>query len=559
MVTSTDRAKTLAMITILEKLLEPKSNAIEAIKLLADSLKVKIAKTTLTKELEEHPDYPSLLSIGDVLSNYGIENLAIKLDPEKLSEIPTPFIAPITGGKSDVIFFSVVREVKQESLTFFNPEEHEWADISKDDFLKRFSGTVLLAEADEHAGEKEYNKKIKEEKRTATIQGLIVFCIPAILILLGIVAFVRVGRSALLPFVFSILTLLGAVTGALLLWYELDRYNPVLLQICSAGKKVNCGAVLNSKASKIAGISWSIIGFSYFMGELLLLLFTGVTNAQTLFLVSWLNVSALPYTLFSIYYQWKIAKQWCLLCLCVQGLLMFQFAVAVTGGWHSLFSFDIISIELVLKTATAFGIPFIATMLLIPALQKGKANKENKTELQRLKNNAAIFEVLLAKQKTVTESTHNLGITIGKPDAKYKLVKVCNPYCGPCAKAHPTMEDLLENNPDVQIQIIFTATNKKDDTKALPVKHLMAIAEKGDEQLTIQALDDWYLPEKKDYAVFAAKHPMNGELQNQEAKIEAMDTWCNKEQVVFTPTFFLNGHKLPSIYSVNDLKYLLTV
>jgi uncharacterized membrane protein len=547
------------MLTILEKLLEPKSNAIEATKLLVDNLKVKIAKTTLTKELEEHPDYPSLLSIGDVLNNYGIENLAIKLDPEKLGEIPVPFIAPIKGEKNDVNFFTVIREIKQESLTYFDPEKREWGNISKEDFLKTFSGTVLLVEADEHAGEKEYNKKIKEEKRTAISQRLIVFCIPAIVILAGIAAFLRVGASALLPFIFSIVTLLGAVMGVLLLWYELDQYNPVLLQICSAGKKINCGAVLNSKAAKIAGISWSSIGFSYFMGELLLLLFAGVTNAQTLFIVSWLNVSALPYILFSIYYQWKIAKHWCVMCLYVQGLLLFQFAIALIGGWHSLFSFDIISIELVLMTATAFGVPFMATMLLIPALQKGKENKKNKNELQRLKHSAEIFEALLAKQKTILEGTHKMGITLGKPDAKYKLVKVCNPYCGPCAKAHIPMEDLLENNSDVQIQIIFTATNKEGDRKTLPVKHLMAIAEKGNERQIKQALDDWYLPEKKDYAVFAAKHPMNGELQHQEAKIEAMNDWCNKSNIVSTPTFFLNGREVPSVYSVNDLKYLLTI
>jgi len=43
---------------------------------------------------------------------------------------------------------------------------------------------------------------------------------------------------------------------------------------------------------------------------------------------------------------------------------------------------------------------------------------------------------------------------------------------------------------------------------------------KGDEQQTTKALDDWYLPAKKEYEVFASKHPMNGELKAQGDKIQ---------------------------------------
>ncbi len=549
------------MFAIVQSLFQPKSNLPEAAKLLIDLLHVKLTKTTLCKEIEEHPDYPSLLSISDILTKYGIDNLSIRLEPEKLDEVPVPFLTPIRAEKDFEVFFTVVRAIENDTLVFYDPERYKWRSIPKGEFIKRFSGTVLLADVSgpENAGEKKYREILRGERKKSIADQAVAFTVPVLVGIAGITAFIQSPRNALLPLLFILITLTGAVVGTLLLWYELDQYNPLLRQICSAGKKVNCGAVLNSKASKIAGISWSTIGFSYFMGELLLLLFAGITNAQTLFIVSWLNVSALPYIFFSIYYQSKIAKQWCVLCLCVQSLLLFQFAVALTGGWHSLFSFEIISIGLVLRTATAFSIPFIAIMLLNPALQKGKENKKNKNELQRLKNTAEIFEALLVKQKTIMEGAHELGITLGKPDAKYKLVKVCSPYCGPCAKAHLPIEELLESNSDVQIQIIFTATNKEGDIKKAPVKHLMAIAEKGNERQTKQALDDWYLPEKKDYAVFAARYPMNGELKNQEEKIEAMNNWCNKAQIVFTPTFFLNGYEVPSIYSINDLKYLLTV
>ncbi|MFL9485009.1 vitamin K epoxide reductase family protein [Chitinophagaceae bacterium LWZ2-11] len=547
------------MFPFLKKLLEPKTNGPEIAYLLLKTLNIKVSQTTLKKEIEEHPDFTSLISISDVLRNYHVDNIAAKFDPDKLLTVPIPFITQIKGQNTNKLFFTLVNKIDENSVFFFDPEKHKWVVLSLEAFIKLYRGVVLLAEPDKDAGEKDYSQKIYLEKRNRLIQYLIALCIPFIVLAMGIVSLLQNGLNALLPFTFSLLTLSGCFIGTLLVWYEIDQYNPALQQICSAGKKVNCGAVLNSKKSKIWGISWSAIGFSYFMGELLLLLFLGINNDATLCQISWLNVLAVPYIFFSIYYQWKIAKQWCILCLSIQALLILQLTVALIGKWHALLSLSNITYALVWPTITAFAIPSIFLALLIPALQKTKENKRNKNELQRLKHDAQIFDALLTKQKNITKSTNGLGIFLGNPDAAYKIIKVCNPYCSPCAKAHEPMEELLDNNSNVQVQIIFTATNKEEDIRALPVKHLMAIAEKKDEVMTKKALDDWYRADEKNYDAFAAQYPMNGELENIGEKLDAMDQWCKDAEISFTPTFFINGHQLPNIYSVNDLKYFLTI
>src|SRR6202000_1810955 len=98
-------------------------------------------------------------------------------------------------------------------------------------------------------------------------------------------------------------------------------------------------------------------------------------------------------------------------------------------------------------------------------------------ELQRLKHDPQLFDSLLRKQKKMTESTRGLGITLARENRRCKIIKVCNPYCGPCAKAHAPIEEILNNNPNVEVQIVFMATNKDGDIRAPPVKHLLAIAE----------------------------------------------------------------------------------
>lgn len=545
---------------MLSQLISPKENCREVLSLFLKELNVKVTDTTLRNALINHPDYPSLLSISDVLTDYGVGNVSFKVSFEKLEKMPMPFISQIKGEKVQEMFYTVIRSVTNNVLSYYHPERRRWEDIDKENFAKKWSGITLLADAEEKRDEENYTKKYREEVRLKAAKYITFLSVPVIAIIAGISALFNYGTSAIYPVLFSLLSLAGSIIGSLLLWYEVDQYNPVLQQICSSGKKVNCGAILNSKASKIAGISWSVIGFSYFAGSLFMLLFSGIINPQAIFVLTWLNVLAIPYVFFSVYYQWRIAKQWCVLCLCVQGVLLLQLITALTAGWHLPVPVSpIFSDKLIITFILSYFIPFFIVNLLLPAYRSAKESRRNKTELQRLKHNPQIFNALLAKQKAVTESAAGLGIIIGNPNAAYKIIKVCNPYCGPCAKAHTPIEELVHNNPEIQVQIIFTATNDAEDSRAAPVKHLLAIAEKNNNEAIIkQALDDWYLAEKKEYEMFASKYPMNGELQKQGDKLEKMSTWCNKNEIMFTPTFFVNGNQLPEMYTVNDLKYFLS-
>ncbi|MGF7078474.1 vitamin K epoxide reductase family protein [Mucilaginibacter sp. UYCu711] len=544
---------------LITRLLEPKDNAPEAAFLLAQLMGAKISRSSLEKDIKTHPDYPAFLSISDVLNNHGIENLTAKFDYEKLAELPTPFITQYNGKKHGHQF-TVVKDITGDIITFYNPEDQAWRKTGLKSFSKQNQLTVLLAEIEEPIKEKDYEKNIQEEKRIRLSQSLVAACLPLLLLAVTLLAFFDRGIGALTPALYAILTLAGMAITTLLLWYEVDQNNAALQDICKAGKKVNCGAILDSKAAKIFGISWSAIGFVYFAGGLITLLLTGLSNPGSLMLLSWLTFTAIPYVFYSVYYQWRVAKQWCVLCLSVQTVLVLQCAITFIGGWYNVSLLQNGNIfNMLVQIVAAFAIPFIVITLLLPALRRAKENGQLTLELQRLKHSPEIFRAVLEKQKALTVNPEGLGIIMGNPDAKVKIIKVCNPYCGPCARVHTPMDDLLHNNPELQVQIIFTATADENDYRSKPVKHLLAIDQKQQDGLTEQALGDWYLAEKKDYDVFAKKYPMNGELKKQDEKVEAMRDWCAKTDIQFTPTFFVDGYQLPSNYSVNDLKYFLSV
>ncbi len=544
---------------LITRLLEPKDNAPEAAFLLAKLLGAKISRSTLEKEIKGHPNYPTFLSISDVLNNYGVENLTARFDKEKLPEIPTPFITQI-NGKRQVNQFTVVKEIIDKQVQYYDPEMQSWMVVTLDDFAEKSSDTVLMAEIEEPVKEKDYEGKVAEEKRIRLSQTVMVACLPLFLLLSATFAFINAGSLAILPALYAILILIGMAITVLLLWYEVDQTNIALQDICAAGKKVNCSAILQSKDAKIFGISWSTLGFVYFAGSLTILLFSGLTNLLVLTVLSWITLIATPYVFYSVYYQWRVAKEWCVLCLSVQAVLALQCLITFIAGWHDIALLENTNLgDMFITIVSAYAIPFIIATLLIPALRKSKENGQLTQELQRLKHSPEIFTAILERQKAIEYSTEGLGITMGNPSGSVKIVKVCNPYCGPCAKAHTPIEELLHNNPDLQVQIIFNATNREGDMRAKPVKHLLAIDQNQDAALTGKALYDWYFAETKNYDVFAQKYPMNGELAKQGDKVESMSDWCNKTEIKFTPTFFVNGYQLPSNYSVHDLKYFLSV
>ncbi|RYF33435.1 MAG: vitamin K epoxide reductase family protein, partial [Cytophagaceae bacterium] len=112
------------------------------------------------------------------------------------------------------------------------------------------------------------------------------------------------------------------------LMHGINSNNPFIQNLCNSDGKNNCNAILKSDASRITSwLSWSEVGFFYFTGSLLSLLFA----PSSLFILAWVNVMALPYTIYSLSYQYR-NKTWCALCCTVQALLVLELITALVFG-----------------------------------------------------------------------------------------------------------------------------------------------------------------------------------------------------------------------------------
>ena len=517
-------------------------------------LKINVNNSTVDETLQNHPDWPSLLCISDSLNKWNIPNAAGKVEPADIYQLPTPFIA-FTGGIENPL--EIVSEVSEKKITSYSKRYNKPVIEDKETFLERWNGIYLMAEKTEKSGEKNFELN----KKRAFIKNLIPILLVILLTIISILFLIRnLGSSEIIKefpiYLQYVILMIGVFVTSLLLWHEIDNDNPLLHKVCTGIIKGNCDAILSGKQSKLfSWLSWSEVGFFYFAGGLLTLLFIEPV-VLSLATISYLNILALPYTIYSFYYQGRVAKQWCIFCLAVQVLLILGGINVVSNGL--VFPIQQIPFVLVLKSIMLYLTPVLFWYSLKPYLQRFQESKSTKREYLRIKFNSEILETLLKKQKAITVPTDGIGIDFGNPYATNTLVKVCNPYCGPCSKAHIVLEKLLEEIPNLRIKIIFATPNDPIDRAYKPVNHFMAIdAQSRNKEIIKQALDDWYLAVNKDYEHFAIKYPMNGELNKQGEKIAAMFSWYRDMKVQFTPTIFINGYQLPDAYHIDDLQYFL--
>ncbi len=252
-------------------LFQPNHSLTSGVTQLLHYLKVNVAKSTIKATLENHPDYPSILSISDALKQWKVDSYTLQVDKEKLHQLPLPFIAHLQSKDP----FITVTKVTDNNVVYQTRVGGKTIDKPIPEFLKEWSGVTLFAEASEHSGEKNY----EQSRRKETLQSLrLPFVITLVLAFAAYAAIYQYNHSTIFT-AYSLLLFLklaGCFITALLLWYEVDNANPVLKQICGLGgmgKQTNCSAVLNSKQAKLFNIiSWSEIGFFYFAGGFISLL-----------------------------------------------------------------------------------------------------------------------------------------------------------------------------------------------------------------------------------------------------------------------------------------------
>jgi thiol-disulfide isomerase/thioredoxin len=402
------------------------------------------SRNFLKEVLDCHPEQESLLSISDTFAKYKVDTLAVQIDGDKLDQLPLPCVVQIKGDHHP--YFSCLSWVSEDSVEYMNIKG-ETTKIPRDEFIAIWTGVTLLVEKGENSSEPGYEGRKNEQ-----------LIYRSFLILLGIVGIVWivgisvdwVGTLSHSIGVLSLFTLklAGLVISAILLWSEVDKNNPAIKEFCTGGKNVDCNTVLESFSFE-GMISLSNLAFAYFFSGFFLLMLTSFSGSA-LQLLSYLSFASLVIVPISLFYQGIKIKKWCLLCLWVSGVLILEFAASqiLLANLEPPALIDLSMISFL------FLASIIGWLSLKPYLIAKRDINGYKSKLAKFMSNKEVFDYLLSGSRKISTNTEGLGIFLKGQNSKYHVLKVCNPYCGPCARAHPALEQLYEKG-NIDLQILF--------------------------------------------------------------------------------------------------------
>lgn len=524
---------------------------------LTKELHLDIPRLAIAECLERHPNPGTLLAISETLSFFSIESLPINTKSEDLGALPVPFLSlvDITGnGKFE---YTIVRSV-DENVSFLHPVKRRWVSVESKYFRKISSNNFLLVDASEYVE----NRSLKF-LHLISIKRRYFFAISSALSLFLSYLYLlsSLNEGGILYLLYCISIVFGLFVSALLIVQEVDDYKSRLSKICTIGKKLNCKKILQSEGSRIGGISWIDIGSSYFLGCFFFSLTSLITySLNYLFILWFLSISAVPFIFYSIYYQWRIVKSWCIYCVAIQVVLFSMASVSTYAKWFMI-GLNTSIIDGFVRLSLSFCLSFVIITAISYLMRKEVEGKSSTIDLARLKRNKYIFKSLLEKEKYIDGRLESQGLMLKSQEGRDKLTCVCSLFCGPCGFAMPTVAEIAAiYNDTLDIEFVFTSSRQEDPYR---MKLLSAMVDRlhllsNDRDAFFLLLNQWHKNGVTDSFNFAKTNNLESCSEDSQVRVHSMRTWCESMKIVSTPTFIFNGFYLPEIYKIDDLIYLIS-
>lgn len=504
-----------------------------------DALDISYTKRFTRNLFEEHPHKNNMYGLKKMLDVYGVNTLGVYVEKKKLSELNFPCILHTHGD------FVIGLSCDANTIKFL--QHGKETTLTHDVFSKTWTGNALVVQETTDATEPDY----KEHQRDELISFVKAYSIPVMLVLAVIIGLVGNWESIN---IFEIIRILLSCSGifvcAMLMEKQLygeSRYGD---RVCSLFHHADCSSVLDGPMAKVFGISWSEIGLGYFAANILLLVLIP-SSSEFVTVINWI---AMLYGIWSIYYQWRVAKSWCVLCIIVQTIIWAMGIIAAMPYFTTPFMFSLICS---LQSCIVFTISIVAVHQYASACTTEKECVHAVQRYHALKANGDVAKALIEKSEYHETTLSDSSIIFGNPNAKIRLTILSNPHCNPCARMHKRVERLLSmKEKEICVQYIFSSFNEtlEDSSRYLIYCY---ISNHIDEAL--RKLASWYAKDKFDYERIFKNNVEHLHTEEIENEMEKHRNWRNRTSITATPTILVNGHILPKEYVLEDLAMIANI
>lgn len=492
------------------------------------ALHVKVSTMTVHRLLDT-PLGNSMRDISDALDSLHVSNAAYQLPKEYLDELEAPCIVIMNDNDSP---FCLIEKIEETHITLSHSQRLR---VSKQQFLQKWTGTVLVGEVTESTIQ-EKNCKLKDIAMWIQRHQLLLAGIIAILLILY-----STKRNYSTGISLYLVTLCTGLLISSAILYKETANSRFLHRFCHIGKTIDCNEVLHSKGSHIIGMGLGELSLLYFSA---LLLFTLICPHEFYCISIICSIIAIGFTLYSVIYQLFIIRKGCMLCMLIS-LIVWSSCVILyiqKGQFNKEFSLS------AMLSFTAIACICLTGWLQIKALLKIKEEgKQFKVQFSNLLNPDNFQKLLFAETQ--------IGAMVNKEIALHnqissttQLMIVTNPNCKNCARIHSHIKEIASN---VSISLVLL-TFPKDGIGEKVAKTIIAAYRTDGWEKAITALEEWYKNHKikgiDKYAITAEEQRIWKQQQ----------IYCSQQHISQTPSMIIDGYYVPEFYQLKELKYVLT-
>ena len=279
---------------------------------------------------------------------------------------------------------------------------------------------------------------------------------------------------------------IGLFICYLLLQRQIETASLLGDKICSLVSRKGCKKVTESKAAYILhNISWSEIGYAYFLSSMIVEL----CFPACIFELTIINAAAMLYGIWSVYYQSKVARSWCLLCLLAQ-IVVWLSGTYLLVLWQfnmnpSAFSFMSFLIILLLISLN---------VLLVHDISLSRSMEREMRLITREKNSFKmdkdVFRIKYGQTPKHSDPQHYSNVILGNSSVDTHLTILINPHCEPCERLHERLESLLaEYDHEISFRLIFIDFNEALEKDS---KYLIAVWLQKDSKTVRHIYKEWF-------------------------------------------------------------------
>ena len=508
-----------------------------------------------SKKLEEFIEIQqgilSFDTIRNILLDFGISSKSYQLTSAELKLFDPPFLVQIKKeGGTD---FLIVKTFDSEQVQGYLSTT-EQISFSRKDFDVLFSGFILIPFTDEYSG---YWKEItsKREKRIDLKSWGLKLFVSSIIILSIILLFYN--YLSVVEGLLLLLKCLGVWLSYQIIKIEMNREDGFLQRVCDTHR---CKEVLHSKMSEpFRGFAMGDLGMIYFSSSLFLLVGNSLIKpVQEVYACLFLSaLCALPYTLFSIYYQKFKLKKWCPFCLSVIGILWLDVIVLSLEGIQVIKHLNVVMFcYLIVWCSLAI---YLTGLLRSFWIEQGKGTRERQF-VHYVKQDLLLFQSILAQKKSWRDFPENIHIpTITSNQSSHEILLLLSPSCPSCVKIYKQALIYMEKFPNLaSCSICFKSFEKESNENQVIDWMYSAYLSHGIKGMS-KVHNIWIHLENKFLSEFERQVLSEGFILDQRA-IEMRiqhSNWSESIGLNSAPTLTYNRKILPRWYLFTDLLTLL--